>query len=61
MPSDLSIHISQFETNAVLGPAVFRVDVPNDAVPLTLDELQKAGPLGEATEKTKSGDGSGYE
>jgi hypothetical protein len=61
VPSDLSIHISQFEANAALGSAVFSVDVPKDAVPLTLDELQKAGPLGGATEKTKSGDGSGDE
>jgi hypothetical protein len=57
--TDLSIHISQFETNATLGPGVFSVDVPKDAVPLTLDELQRAGPLGGATEKTKSGAGGG--
>jgi hypothetical protein len=58
VPTDLSIHISQFDTNATLGSAVFSVDVPKDAVPLTLDELRKAGPLGGATEKTKS-DGGG--
>ena len=59
VPADLSIHISQFETNATLGPAVFSVDVPKDAAPLSLDELQKAGPLGGATEKAKTDDDGG--
>ena len=29
-----------------LADAVFDVDVPRDAAPLTLDELRRAGPLG---------------
>jgi hypothetical protein len=34
--------------NATLDNAVFDADVPADAVPLTLDELRRAGPLGGA-------------
>ncbi len=48
--ADLSIRISQVETNARLENAVFSVDVPKDAAPLTLDELRKAGPMGGETE-----------
>ena len=44
--ADLSIRISQLEMNATLGNAVFTVDVPKDAAPLTLEELRRAGPLG---------------
>ena len=44
--ADLTIHISQREANVPLENAVFSVDVPKDAVPLTLEELRRAGPLG---------------
>ena len=44
--ADLSIRISQLETNAVLADAVFNVEVPQGATPLTLEELRRAGPLG---------------
>jgi hypothetical protein len=44
--ADLTIHISQRELNVPLENAVFSVDVPKDAAPLTLEELRKAGPLG---------------
>jgi hypothetical protein len=44
--ADLSIRISQVETNATLGDAVFSVEVPKGATPLTLEELRRAGPLG---------------
>ena len=44
--ADLSIRISQLEMNASLGNAVFTVEVPKDAAPLTLEELRRAGPLG---------------
>jgi len=36
------------ETNAQLGPDVFRVQIPRDADPITLDELKRSGPLGAA-------------
>ncbi len=48
VPADLSIRISQLEMNAALENKVFTVDVPKDAAPLTLEELRRAGPLGEA-------------
>jgi hypothetical protein len=50
-PADLTLRISQVEINTPLDDAVFNVDVPRDAVPLTLEELRRAGPLGgEGTE-----------
>jgi hypothetical protein len=47
--ADLTIHISQREANVPLETAVFSVDVPKDAAPLTLEELRRAGPLGGGT------------
>ncbi len=44
--SDLSLTLSQVEVNTQLGPAAFTVDVPQDAHPITLDELRRNGPLG---------------
>ena len=46
--ADLTLRVSQVEINVPLAPKVFEVDVPRDAAPLTLDELRRAGPLGEA-------------
>jgi hypothetical protein len=46
--ADLTVKVSQVEINVPLAPAAFEVDVPRDALPLTLDELRRAGPLGEA-------------
>jgi outer membrane lipoprotein-sorting protein len=43
---DLRLALSQVETNARLGPEVFRVQIPRDADPITLDELRRSGPLG---------------
>jgi hypothetical protein len=34
------------EVNQPIDPAAFAIDIPTDAVPLTLDELRRAGPLG---------------
>ena len=47
-PADLTVKLSQVDINVALAPAVFDVAVPADALPLTLDELRRAGPLGEA-------------
>ena len=44
--TDLTIRLSQVEVNQPIDPAAFAVDIPADAVPLTLDELRRAGPLG---------------
>ena len=41
---DVRLALSQVETNAPLGPDVFRVRVPPDADPITIDELRRARP-----------------
>jgi len=46
---DLRLALSQVETNVALGPEVFRVDIPRDAEPMTLDELKASGPLAAPT------------
>ena len=51
--ADLTIRVSQREVNVSLDNAVFSVDVPKDATPLTLEELRRAGPLGGTTEGTE--------
>jgi len=43
---DLRLALSQVELNARLGADVFRVQVPRDADPITIDELRRGGPLG---------------
>ena len=45
-PADLTLRVSQVEINTPLDNAVFYADVPPNAVPLTLEELRRAGPLG---------------
>lgn len=45
LPVDLTTEISQIETNIEIDPAAFRVDVPADARPLSLEDLRAAGPL----------------
>ena len=39
---DLTLALSQADTNVALGPEVFRVEVPPTAKPISLDELQHA-------------------
>jgi hypothetical protein len=46
--TDITLRLSQVETNVELGPEVFEVAIPDDAAPLTLDELRRSGPLGAA-------------
>jgi hypothetical protein len=43
---DLKLVLSQVEINEPLAAAVFRVQIPPSADPLTLDELRETGPLG---------------
>jgi hypothetical protein len=45
--ADITLRISQLEMNTTIEPVAFGVNVPPDALPLTLDELRRAGPLGE--------------
>jgi hypothetical protein len=44
---DLTTALSQVETNVDLDESAFIITVPNDAEPITLDELRASGPLGE--------------
>ncbi|MEN3338279.1 MAG: hypothetical protein V7647_1955 [Acidobacteriota bacterium] len=44
--ADLLLRLSQLEFNPPLDTHAFEVEVPRDAVPLSLDELRRAGPLG---------------
>jgi hypothetical protein len=39
---DLTLALSQVETNVALGPEVFRVEIPRTARPISLGELQHA-------------------
>jgi hypothetical protein len=44
--ADLTVRLSDVNINVPMDAAVFAVDVPAAAQPLTLDELRRAGPLG---------------
>lgn len=44
-PVDMTARLSQVEANIDLDQKAFTVDVPDDAAPITLDELRDAGPL----------------
>jgi hypothetical protein len=41
---DLTLRLSQVETNRPLGAEVFRIEAPQSASPITLDELRNARP-----------------
>ena len=45
--ADITLRVSQLEINTPIDPKAFDVNVPEDAVPLTLEELRRSGPLGE--------------
>ena len=45
--ADIAFHLSQIDVNPTLDPQTFEQEIPADATPLTLDELRRAGPLGE--------------
>ena len=45
--ADITLRISQLEINTDIDPRAFELEVPADAVPLSLEELRRAGPLGE--------------
>ena len=44
--ADLTVRLSDVNINVPMEDAVFAVDVPQRAQPLTLEELRRAGPLG---------------
>jgi len=41
---DLTLALSQVETNVPLGADVFRLDIPRNAQPITIEELRRARP-----------------
>ena len=45
--ADLTLRLSQVETNAPIDPRAFDLQIPPNAQPLSLEELRRAGPLGE--------------
>lgn len=45
--ADVTARLADVNINVTLQPAVFQLDVPAGADPLTLDELRRAGPLGQ--------------
>ncbi len=45
--TDLTITLSQVRMNVPIDPAAFSLEIPADALPLSLDELRRMGPLGE--------------
>jgi len=45
VPVDLTAGVAQVEANVDLDAAAFRVDVPPETMPLTLDELRESSPL----------------
>jgi len=44
--ADLTLRLSDVDINTTLDPKVFQVELPDRPVPLTLEELRRAGPLG---------------
>jgi hypothetical protein len=44
--TDLTIRVSQLELNVSIDAAAFTLELPADTVPLTIEELREAGPLG---------------
>ena len=44
--ADLTLRLSDVEINPTLDPKTFDVDLPAHPVPMTLEELRRAGPLG---------------
>jgi len=47
--TDMTVKLSDVDVNVTLDPAVFDVEIPAGADPITLDELRRAGPLGGGT------------
>jgi hypothetical protein len=44
--ADITLRLSDVEINTTLDPRTFQADLPANPIPLTLDELRRAGPLG---------------
>ncbi len=46
--ADIRLALSDVATNTTLDPRTFEADLPDHPVPLTLEELRRAGPMGES-------------
>jgi outer membrane lipoprotein-sorting protein len=44
--SDIRLRLSDVDTNVTLDPRAFIADLPTHPIPLSLEELRRAGPLG---------------
>ena len=51
--ADLTLELSQVDTNVAIDPKAFSVLVPAGAAPLTLEELRRRGPLGNRAEAVR--------
>jgi hypothetical protein len=51
--ADLTVDLSQVDTNVPINPRAFSIVVPAGAAPLTLDELRRQGPLGNQAEAVR--------
>jgi len=45
--ADITLRVSQLEINTVIDPRAFEIQVPPSALPLSIQELRRAGPLGD--------------
>ena len=45
--ADITLRVSQLEINTTIDPTAFEIKVPPSALPLSLEELRRSGPLGE--------------
>jgi hypothetical protein len=44
--ADVTLRLSDVDINTTLDPRTFQVELPDRPIPLTLEELRRAGPLG---------------
>jgi hypothetical protein len=51
--ADLTLDLSQVDTNVAIDPKAFSVLVPAGTVPLTVEELRRQGPLGNQAEAVR--------
>ncbi len=45
--ADLTLRLSDVDINTTLDARTFQIELPDKPIPLTLDELRRAGPLGD--------------
>lgn len=47
---NITLTLSQVETNVALGPEAFTIEIPADAEPISLEELRRSGPMAPAAD-----------